>query len=157
VKIEYALPIRSLELGLIGKADVVEFHYAKKKSRRISQVKPVEYKRGKPKSDNCDKVQICAQAMCLEEMLDMEIRDGDLFYGSQRRRQNVVFDKPLRTETRDTAERLHELFHSERTPAPIPTKKCKSCSLLGLCLPKISGKNRSVGTYLDNILTRKDC
>ncbi|QTA93777.1 CRISPR-associated protein Cas4 [Desulfonema magnum] len=152
VKIEYALPIRSLELGVIGKADVVEFHYATKKSQRISQVKPVEYKRGKPKADNCDKVQLCAQAMCLEEMLDIEIPDGDLFYGKQRRRQNIIFDNELRTETRDAAKRLHDLIRSGLTPPAVYTQKCRSCSLLTFCLPKISGKNKNVNNYLDEMM-----
>ncbi len=152
VKIEYSLPIHSLDLGLIGKADVVEFHYASKKSRRISQVKPVEYKRGKPKQDNCDKVQLCAQAMCLEEMLNIEICDGDLFYGKQRRRQNIVFDNELRAETTDAAKRLHDLIQSRLTPAAVCTQKCRSCSLVGFCLPKISGKSQNVNNYIDRML-----
>lgn len=153
VKIEYSLPIRSFRLGLIGKADVVEFHYAAKRSRKISQVKPVEYKRGKPKADNCDKVQLCAQALCLEEMLNIEIPDGDLFYGKQRRRQNILFDTALRSETEDTAKRLHELFDLRQTPEPVQTPKCQNCSLSQWCLPKIGGKNRIVENYLDRMLT----
>ena len=102
VRIEYGLPIRSLSLGLIGKADVVEFHLQKD---GIWQPYPVEYKRGRPKKAPWDKVQLCAQAMCLEEMLETQIAEGALFYGKTRRRQRVVFDEALRSETKAAAAR----------------------------------------------------
>src|SRR3989337_821592 len=85
IRIEYGVPMRSLRLGLIGKADVVEFH--KDGDRWIPF--PVEYKRGKPKPGNCDKVQLCAQAICLEEMLSVRIPKGALFYGKTKRRLDV--------------------------------------------------------------------
>lgn len=137
IRIEYGVPLRSLRLGLIGKADVVEFH---KKDDRTWQPFPVEYKRGKPKADDCDKVQLCAQALCLEEMLNVEIKEGALFYGQTRRREDVVFDEALRTETEETARKVHELIESGVTPKADYSKKCKQCSLLGLCMPKISRK-----------------
>src|SRR4030065_1854829 len=90
--------MRSLKFGLIGKADVVEFH---KKDDGIWIPFPVEYKRGKPKMDDCDKVQLCAQAICLEEMLNVEIKSGALYYGRTRRRDDVVFDEKLRIEGED--------------------------------------------------------
>jgi len=140
VRIEYGVPMRSLRLGLIGKADVVEFH-------KIDDGKwvpfPVEYKRGKPKMDDCDKVQLCAQAICLEEMLNIEIREGALFYGQTRRREDVVFDKTLRMETEDTAKKVHELIESGITPRAEYSKKCKLCSLLNICLPKANSKASS--------------
>jgi len=102
IRIEYGMPMRSLRLGLIGKADVVEFH--KMADGRWLPF-PVEYKRGKPKMDDCDKVQLCAQAICLEEMLNVVIREGALFYGQTRRREDVVFDDKLRMKTEGTAKK----------------------------------------------------
>jgi CRISPR-associated exonuclease Cas4 len=147
VRIEYGMPLRSLRLGLIGKADVVEFH--KMESEKLWRPFPVEYKRGKAKKENWDKVQLCAQAICLEEMLDAEVSCGALFYGKNRRRQDVLFDDTLRMETEDTALRLHELISAGRTPAPVYTKKCDSCSFYELCLPKILEKKKKVSRYLD--------
>ena len=102
VRIDYSVPLRSLRLGLIGKADVVEFH--KQGDKWIPF--PVEYKRGKPKIDDCDKVQLCAQAICLEEMLNVEIPEGALFYGQTHHRHDVIFDKALRLETEDAAKKF---------------------------------------------------
>jgi len=153
VRIEYGMPLRSLRLGLTGKADVVEFHLSvEKKGKKKWQPFPVEYKRGKPKKDNCDKVQLCAQALCLEEMLNIEIPKGALFYGKPRRRQDVLFDKKLRMETEKAAKQVHKLIESEQTPKPVYTKKCDSCSFVGLCLPKTIEKRRSVNHYLQNVM-----
>jgi CRISPR-associated exonuclease Cas4 len=142
VRIEYGVPMRSLRLGLIGKADVVEFH---KIDDGMWMPFPVEYKRGKPKMDDCDKVQLCAQAICLEEMIGVEIKSGALFYGRTRRREDVVFDERLRRETEDTAKKVHALIESGTTPKPEYSKKCKKCSLYDLCMPKVS---RKVSNYL---------
>jgi len=147
ILIEYGVPIRSLRLGLIGKADVVEFH---RMDDGTWMPFPVEYKRGKPKVDDCDKVQLCAQAICLEEMLGVEIKNGALFYGQTRRREDVVFDERLRLETEDTAKKVHALIESGTTPKAEYSKKCKKCSLLNLCLPKTCGRKRSVDSYLQN-------
>ncbi len=144
VRIEYGVPMHSLRLGLIGKADVVEFH--NKEGKWIPC--PVEYKRGKPKENNSDKVQLCAQALCLEEMMNVGIPRGALFYGETRRRQDVAFDTALRKQTEDAAERLHELIASGITPKPVYTKKCKSCSLVQICLPKKAGQVHSVKNYI---------
>ncbi|MBZ0157749.1 MAG: CRISPR-associated protein Cas4 [Alphaproteobacteria bacterium] len=145
VRVEYGVPLHSLSLGLVGKADVVEFH---RLERGVWLPFPVEYKRGKPKADNCDRVQLCAQAICLEEMLAVEIKEGALFYGQTRRREDVAFDKRLRGETGEIARKVHELIASGITPAPAYSRKCESCSLLDLCLPKACGKSRSVSSYL---------
>ena len=145
VRIEYGVPMRSLRLGLIGKADVVEFH---RKNDGTWLPFPVEYKRGKPKSDNCDKVQLCAQALCLEEMLNVEIPEGSLFYGQTRRREDVVIDKSLRMKTEEAAKKVHELVESGITPKAEYSEKCKKCSLLELCMPKACGKIKSVSKYL---------
>jgi CRISPR-associated exonuclease Cas4 len=145
VRIEYGVPVRSLRLGLIGKADVVEFH---RSSEGKWQPFPVEYKRGKPKPDDCDKVQLCAQAMCLEEMLVVEISRGALFYGKTRHRQDVVFDEALRRKAQETAQKARALIESGVTPPPVYAKRCKSCSLVAECLPKTIDKRRSVSRYL---------
>lgn len=137
VRIDYGVPLRSLRLGLIGKADVVEFH---KKDGGAWMPFPVEYKRGKPKMDDCDKVQLCAQVICLEEMLNVEINEGALFYGQIRRREDVVFDNKLRMETEGAARKVHELIESGMTPKAEYSEKCKRCSLLNLCMPKVSRK-----------------
>jgi CRISPR-associated exonuclease Cas4 len=145
VRIEYGLPLRSLRLGLIGKADVVEFH---RQPDRSWEPFPVEYKRGKPKPDNCDMIQLCSQAMCLEEMLSVSVPRGAIFYGRTRRRLDVSFDDNLRRETEDTAKRAHELIASGVTPPPVYGKRCKSCSLMEECLPETIGKKSSVKRYL---------
>ncbi|MBI4846562.1 MAG: CRISPR-associated protein Cas4 [Candidatus Omnitrophica bacterium] len=148
-RIERGMPLRSEELGLNGKADVIEFH----KNEQGQWIPfPVEYKRGKPKSDNCDKVQLCAQALCLEEMLNVEIPEGAIFYGKTRRRMNVVFDEQLRAVTKDTAVRLHEFIKEGKTPKPAYAKKCESCSLIDVCMPKTCGKKTSVANYLKDII-----
>jgi len=155
VRIEYSMWLRSLRLGLIGKADVVEFYRrpALQKAGPAEWIPfPVEYKRGKPKKDNCDKVQLCAQALCLEEMLNVEVPCGALFYGKKRRRTDVVFDSALRQQTEDTAMRLHELIASGRTPKPVYMKKCDSCSLAKICLPKTIERKRSVKRYLSGAI-----
>lgn len=136
IRIEYGVPMRSLRLGLIGKADVVEFHRNGDKWTPF----PVEYKRGKPKGGNCDKVQLCAQALCLEEMMNVGIPEGSLFYGQTRHRHDVKFDSALRTATEEAARRLHELIESGITPPPEYSAKCKKCSLVDLCLPRASKK-----------------
>ena len=142
IRYEYAVLLRSLELGLIGKADVVEFH--------ADKVFPVEHKRGRPKPTHCDWVQLCAQALCLEEMLGIEIADGAIFYGKPRRRQPVEFTPELRAETEATAKNLHALVESGVTPsAEYHKKKCEACSLIGTCMPKC---NRSVSHYLKEVL-----
>ncbi len=129
IRYEYAVLLRSLELGLIGKADVIEFHPDK--------VFPVEHKRGRPKPTHCDWVQLCAQALCLEETLGVEIADGAIFYGKPRRRQPVEFTPELRAETEETARQLHALIASGKTPPPeYIEKKCAACSLKETCMPK---------------------
>jgi len=144
-KTVFGLPLRSLRLGLVGKADVVEF--PQDAAGKMTAF-PVEHKRGRPKQKDCDRVQLCAQAMCLEEMLGIEVTTGALFYGKTRRREDVVFDAGLRRLTEETAARLHELIDAGVTPPAEYAKKCKSCSLIELCLPKVSSARRSVERYL---------
>jgi CRISPR-associated exonuclease Cas4 len=149
IRIERGSSLRSLQLGLIGKADVIEYH---RKTDRTWQAFPVEYKRGKPKPDHSDKIQLCAQALCLEEMLNASIPAGALFYGKTRRRLDVVFDEALRRETKEAARRTHELLEAGQTPKPVYAKRCESCSLMGECMPKAIQKKRSVESYLKRML-----
>ena len=149
VRIARGVSLRSLRLGLIGKADVVEFHRVERDRWRPF---PVEHKRGKPKPDESDKVQLCAQALCLEEMLGVEVPSGALFYGRTRHRLEVAFDEVLREATEKAAGRVHELIGSGNTPKPVYTKKCKSCSLIDQCLPQALYKKRSVKAYLTQVL-----
>ena len=111
-------------------------------------ITPVEYKRGRPKANDCDRVQLCAQAMALEEMLGVAIARGDLFYGSQQRRTSVTFDDALRQKTVDTAARLHDLIRSQQTPITMKQKKCDKCSLLNVCLPP-AAQQPSASDYLN--------
>lgn len=172
VRLEYAVPLRSLRLGLIGKADSIEFHgiqsnlksqisnlksceagseISNLKSCGAGRVFPVEHKRGKPKPDHCDWVQLCAQALCLEEMMQVEIPDGAIFYGQPRRRQQVEFTSELRAETQEVARKLHELIRNGKTPPPdYEEKKCSACSLIDICMPK---NHRPVSAYLTDALS----
>jgi CRISPR-associated exonuclease Cas4 len=149
VRIEYGVPLRSLRLGIIGKADVIEFHRLEG-GRWVPY--PVEYKRGKPKRDDSDKVQLCAQALCLEEMLIVHITEGALFYGRTRHRLDVVFDESLRRETEGIALRTHDLIASGQTHPPVYSKRCDRCSLVEICLPKTMQKKRSVRGYISRMV-----
>jgi CRISPR-associated exonuclease Cas4 len=143
------LPIRSVRLGLSGQADVVEFH-------GDGTVFPVEYKRGRPKKNRCDEVQLCAQALCLEEMLNVRIYEGALFYGQKRRRHAVAFDDELRNLTESTIAEVHELIAAWVTPKAVYSKKCDQCSLKTACLPQGCSAERSVRKYLAGILRGLD-
>jgi CRISPR-associated exonuclease Cas4 len=160
VRIARGLPLRSLRLGLSGVADVVEFRRVSEGGIHLDDVHsfwqpfPVEYKRGRPKRERCDEVQVCAQAMCLEEMLGVSIPEGALFYGSTHHRFDVFFDAVLRSETEHTAIRLHELIRSCQTPPAVREPKCDRCSLLEKCMPQLASKSRSVKSYLDTAIRK---
>lgn len=149
VRVARAVPLRSLRLGLIGVADVVEFHPSPDGGEAAF---PVEYKRGKPKADACDTVQLCAQALCLEEMLDRPVPAGALFYGRTRRRLAVAFDDALRETTQAACLDLHAFIRAGRTPEAVHDSRCASCSMEGACLPRACGGKRSVRTYLRQAL-----
>ncbi len=155
IRTEYAVLLRSLRLGLIGKADAIEFHSDLKSEmsnlKSPVRVFPVEHKRGRPKPNHCDWVQLCAQAICLEETMGVEIEEGAIFYGTPRRRQNVEFSSELRKETEQTAAALHALIQSGKTPpAEYDKKKCDACSLLEICMPQ---KRRAVFDYMKKALS----
>lgn len=139
-----ALPLSCRRLGLAGVADLVEFH----KSGGFETPYPVEYKRGKAKLHRADEAQLCAQALCLEEMTGIAVPEGALFYAQTRRRVVVPFDAELRRLTEETAIALRDVIASGRTPpAKYERRKCDACSLIELCRPKISG--RSVRSWRD--------
>ena len=144
--------VRSVTLGVSGQCDVVEYR-RNAKGVPVAGLDglwlpcPVEYKRGEPKANNADRLQLCGQAMCLEEMLCCEIAQGALFYGETRRREIVDFTEALRKEVRDDLAEMRRLYERGRTPKVKPSKACNACSLKSLCLPKLM-KTRSVSAYL---------
>lgn len=155
-----AMQVSSAELGVSGECDIVEFRQAAD-GIRISgmdgtfQVIPVEYKRGKPKANDCDAVQLCAQALCLEEMLCCEIPQAYLYYGETRRRQAVPLDAAIRQRTKDMLAEMHALFRRQHTPKVKRTKACNACSLKDVCLPVLE-KKRSAAEYLTEALKGDD-
>ncbi|MBF7054566.1 CRISPR-associated protein Cas4 [Halomonas sp. KAO] len=140
-----ALPLASERLGLTGVADVVEFD----EREATIVVRPIEYKRGRPKAHRADEVQLCAQAFCLEEMLEVTIGEGALYYGKTRRRKIIAFDEALRALTREVIANTRTLFEGVETPAAIyEPKRCDRCSLIDCCQPQIMGKQRSASRWL---------
>lgn len=151
-----SLALRSFFLGLTGKSDVVEFHKVSNESPGVSLPNleglwvpvPVEYKRGKPKQGNFDLVQLCAQAICLEEMLVTRIPFGFIYYGQPKKRYQILLEESLRQITIQAAKDLHQLILSRETPKAQYEKKCDSCSLYDKCLPKLTGNSKSVSEYI---------
>lgn len=146
------LPIVSHTLGLSGQCDVVEFHASPDGIPLHGEEGlwipfPVEYKRGAPKENPADQLQLCAQALCLEEMLCCSIPEGALFYGETRRRTKVFFTEELRETVRLIAAEMHQMLRRGHTPKVKPTKSCNACSLKELCLPVLMRK-KDVAEYL---------
>lgn len=139
-----------MKLGLCGVADLVEF----RKSGDGSKLHPypIEYKRGKPKKDLTDSVQLCAQALCLEEMLQVPVNKGAFFYGETKRRSEVDFDEVLRQETKKLIYRLHQVTHTKKTPPAKYEKKCDSCSLINWCMPTCTNGSKDAKSYLNKIV-----
>lgn len=129
--------LESRRLQLTGRADIVEFH---------PEPFPVEYKHGQRKPTDCDLVQLCVQALCLEEMLGTVISQGAIFYGEPRRRHDVVFTPELRLRVETLATTMHRMYASRETPPAEPGTHCRSCSLVDLCLPTATA-NRSVAAH----------
>ncbi len=150
-----AVPLVSYRLGLSGKADVVEFEQVAEPEnatklegrRQFWRPLPVEYKRGRTKSTNMDRVQLCAQAICLEEMLDVSIPEGAIFYWQSRQREWVVFTSVLRSEVEDLAREMHRLARAGITPPPALKAGCRRCSLRDVCVPELS-QRQSASAYL---------
>ena len=150
-----ALKISSKRLGISGECDVVEF---RRSENGVSinnydgkwLAYPVEYKRGMSKVNNCDRLQLCAQAICLEEMLGCEIKEGALFYGKPRRRETVEFSNELRSEVENMTRLMHKYFERQYTPKAKKEKHCLNCSLKERCLPKLCENDKSIKKYLEN-------
>jgi CRISPR-associated exonuclease Cas4 len=143
---ERGLQLCSHRLGLFGISDMVEFAAG-------SPPRPIEYKRGRPKAHDADEVQLCAQALCLEEMLACVVPAGVLFYGTIRRRVEVAFSADLRARTEAAARRLHELIAAGCTPTARREPKCERCSLLQVCLPGALRPRATARRYLDDTVT----
>lgn len=161
VRICRSLALRSAKLGLVGVADVVEFHPLADDAPAGAVLPnlpgrwrpfPIEYKRGRPKGKLCDEVQLCGQALCLEEMLDCPISAGALFYGQTRRRKDVVFDESLRETTQQSISAVRAMLANGQTPPPSFTKACKQCSMIDLCMPDRVGRPRAARLYMDRCI-----
>lgn len=155
-----ALPVVSKEMGITGECDVVEFRRCEDGvrlhgHRGLYSIYPVEYKKGKPKTDEKDQLQLAAQAMCLEEMFSTKIKEGALFYGETKRREIIHITDELRIEVRDMFQEMHHYFSRHYTPKVKTSKSCSSCSLKEICLPKLS-KTVSVGSYMKRMLQEED-
>jgi CRISPR-associated exonuclease Cas4 len=158
IRVVRAMPVISNKLGLRGIADVVEFQrteeYLEGITIRLKNRKgwwrpyPVEYKRGRPKRDDRDAVQLCAQAMALEEMLNITIDSGFLFYGEIRRREQIIFTDELRKRTEELSRKMHEMMAEGKTPKATKGKHCSLCSLKEICQPELTIRHRSVEKYL---------
>ena len=153
------MPVQSRVLGVSGSCDIVEFHpdpdgvtLAGREGRWRAY--PVEYKRGEPKQNDCDRLQLCVQALCLEEMLLSPVPEGALYYGETRRREAVTLDEALREAARAMLEEMHQDAARRYTPKPKRTKACNSCSLRDACLPAL-GKTVSAAKWLAEMAEEK--
>lgn len=166
LRVVRAMPIVSYKLGLRGVADVVEFHREKEPVEgMVCQLEgrrgwwrpvPVEYKRGRPKPDDRDAVQLCAQAMALEEMLGIKLEVGMLFYGQTRHRQEISLDEVLRSRTTALASQMHHMMGEGITPKAEKKKHCSLCSLVEKCQPDLTKRHRSVKSYLARMYSMEE-
>ena len=156
VLITRALPVSSRMLGISGECDVVEFHEKDEGvklhgHRGLYEIYPIEYKKGKPKESEEDILQLTAQAMCLEEMFSSDIQEGALFYGETRRREPVKITEELRIQVKDIVKEMHQYYERRYTPQVKYSKRCNSCSLKNICMPKL-GKTSSVKSSVPQAL-----
>jgi CRISPR-associated exonuclease Cas4 len=156
IRMSRGLRLRSLEYGLYGVADMVEFHPSQdgigiKDCRGLWRAYPVEYKRGRKRYDRADEIQVCAQAVCLEEMLGASIKIGAIYYGQPRRRTEVDLSADLRRELQSKCERARELLSLSEVPRPNIGRHCKSCSLVSQCMPDLMASDRST-RYMASVL-----
>jgi len=153
VIIARSVPVASYRLGLTGVCDVVEFTESAQGVGLPGRAgkylpAPVEYKRGKPKRDPVDEAQLCAQAICLEEMLSVEISHGFLYYGETRHRTEISLTAELRSLVHEMTVEMHGYFRRGYTPRVKPSKACRSCSLAEICLPELQGQGISASEYI---------
>ena len=148
IRYERSVAVKSKQLNINGKLDLLEIE-----GKPASCYRPVEYKRGKPKVENWDKIQLCAQALCLEEMRNITIESGALWYWKVRKREQVDLNDKLRAETLAAIKGAHEIILSGKTPAPINNKKrCRACSLADLCEPDLFRNDHSK-QYINELFT----
>lgn len=150
--IKRGMSVFSRTLGVSGECDVLEFRRGEggiplKNRDGLWMPFPVEYKRGRPNAQSGDELQLCGQAMCLEEMLCCDIPKGAMYYGELRRRQAVEFTPELRKRVADALSQMHDLFRRGHTPKVKPNKACNACSMKELCLPKLM-RTRPASSYL---------
>lgn len=155
--ISRAMPVHSRELGISGECDVVEFLRAEEGIHLVGregtyEVVPVEYKRGKPKEDNIDILQLAAQAMCLEEMLCCRIPYGYLFYGETKHRRKIEINDTIRQDVKNMFQEMHQYYERRYTPRVKRTKGCNACSLKNICLPQL-GVQKLANAYIDKMLS----
>lgn len=143
VRVLHALPLWSTRLKLSGKADIVEFLPI---AGGTEMPFPVEYKRGRRNRWQNDDIQLCAQALCLEEMLGVAISRGAIFHVLSKRRRDVEFTSVLRAQTEAAVARLHELVASGQIPLAVLMPKCEGCSLHEICMPELSLRKNEIGT-----------
>lgn len=151
-----ALPVASKTMGVSGECDIVEFHRCDDGiklfgHRGLYSVYPIEYKKGKPKNADEDKLQLTAQAMCLEEMFTTTISEGAIYYGEIKRREVVEFTEELRNNVAEIFREMHQYYTRRYTPKVKKSKACSSCSLKEICLPGLE-RSISVGKYMAQIL-----
>lgn len=146
IKTVRGLRIHSYKYGLVGRCDVVEF----KTTQFGKEVLPVEFKAGQPKEEIADKVQLCAQVLCLEEMLSTKIAQGAFFYGKIRRRNVIDIDDELRTQTENIIASVREIVSKKIIPFAVYEQKCRNCSLINICQPKAMNK-RKLQNYIKEL------
>lgn len=154
--ISRGVSVYSSELGVSGQCDVLEYHRGATGvplpgRDGLWQPYPIEYKRGEPKENDADALQLCTQAMCLEQMLCCDIPEGALYYGQTHRRVRVEFDAQLRARVHELLAEMHALYRRGHSPKAKPAKHCNACSLKELCLPRLS-KKLSVSDYLKSAM-----
>jgi CRISPR-associated exonuclease Cas4 len=146
VKTVRGLRIHSYKYGIVGRCDVVEF----KDTSKGKEILPVEFKAGEPKEDISDKVQLCAQVLCLEEMLNVEISKAAFFYGKIRRRNIIEITTELREQTQDVISKIRELVDNKKVPIIEYSSKCRNCSLISICQPKAMNKKK-LNRYIQDL------
>jgi len=143
VRVERALPLWSKRLGLIGKADVVEFHGA--------TPFPVEYKHGSKREREHDDLQLCAQAICLEEMTGKSVPMGAIFYHSSRRRREVELSQTLRQQVEQAVIEIRKMMGETMLPPPVNDSRCRHCSLKESCMPAVVGEKARAAALLRDL------
>ncbi|MGI6221976.1 MAG: CRISPR-associated protein Cas4 [Prevotella sp.] len=155
-----SVSVKSYRLGFYGIADLLELYPLEGETAKAFTISrypgrwrvfPIEYKHGKAKTNDIDEVQLCAQAMCLEEMYDIEIPQGAFFYGETRRRTTLTMTKHLRQRVEDLSQAMHALFESSDIPDAKAEKKCRSCSLQNMCMSMDLKHALTVKEYLKQL------